>query len=168
MIITFIRTIILYLLVVFSMRIMGKRTIGELQPYELVIDIMISDLATVPMQSTDFPLLSGIIPILTLITLEIFMSYLSLKSRKIRRVLCGEPTTVIKNGEINYKNLKKLRFAHTDLLEELRQGGCDDVKEVKRAVVETNGKLSILLKKENSPLTKADAIKIFSNKDGEK
>ena len=168
MIITFIRTIILYLLVVFSMRIMGKRTIGELQPYELVIDIMISDLASVPMQSTDFPLLSGIIPILTLITLEVFMSYVSLKSRKFRKFLCGEPTTVIKNGEINYENLKSLRIAHTDLLEELRQEGCDDVKEVKRAVLETNGKLSVLLKEENSPLTKADAIKILSQQRGKK
>ena len=148
------------------MRIMGKRTIGELQPYELVIDIMISDLATVPMQSTDFPLLSGVIPIFTLITLEIFMSYASLKSRKVRKFLCGEPTTVIKDGEINYKKLKSLRFSKTDLIEELRQGGCDDATQVKYAVVETNGKISILLKEENSPLTKADAIKIFSKQRG--
>lgn len=164
MIITFLRTIILYLLVVTSMRIMGKRTIGELQPNELVIAIMISDLASIPMQSTDAPLLSGIIPILTLITLEVFLSFFSLKSKKFRKILCGEPTEIVKDGNINMKNMKNLRFSRTDLMEELRQGGCDDITEVKRAVLETNGQLSILLKKENRPLSVAEAKQLAAKK----
>lgn len=149
MIITLIRTIILYMLVVVSMRIMGKRTIGELQPNELVIAIMISDLASIPMQSTDAPLLTGIIPILTLIALEVFLSYGALKSQKFRIILCGEPTEIIKDGRINEKHMQDLRFSRSDLLEELRQWGCDDVKEVKRAVLETNGQLSVILKEKD-------------------
>lgn len=161
MIITFIRTIILYLLVVLSMRIMGKRTIGELQPNELVIAIMISDLASIPMQSTDAPLLSGIIPILTLIAVEVFLSFTSLKSKKFRRLLCGEPTDIVNNGKVNEKHMKELRFSRTDLLEELRQQGCDDINEVKRAVLETNGQLSVILKEKDRPLTTGDAQKLF-------
>ena len=161
MIITFIRTIILYLLVVSSMRIMGKRTIGELQPNELVIAIMISDLASIPMQSTDSPLLSGIIPILTLIALEVFLSFASLKSKKFRKLLCGEPTDIVTNGKPDMKKMKELRFSRTDLLEELRQQGCDDIKEVKRAVLETNGQLSVILKEKDRPLTMGNAEKLL-------
>lgn len=161
MIITFIRTIILYLLVVSSMRIMGKRTIGELQPNELVIAIMISDLASIPMQSTDAPLLSGIIPILTLIALEVFLSFTALKSKKFRKLLCGEPTDIVIDGKADYKKMKELRFSRTDLLEELRQQGCDDIKEVKRAVLETNGQLSVILKEKERPLTLSDAEKLL-------
>ena len=153
MIITLIRTMILYVLVVVSMRIMGKRTIGELQPNELVLAIMISDLASIPMQSTDAPLLTGIIPILTLIAVEVFLSYASLKSRKFRVLLCGEPTEIIKDGRINEKHMQDLRFSRSDLLEELRQWGCDDVSEVKRAVLETNGQLSVILKESYQPYT---------------
>ena len=160
MIITFIRTIILYLLVVVSMRLMGKRTIGELQPNELVIAIMISDLASIPMQSTDAPLLSGIIPILTLIAIEVFLSFGALKSKKFRKILCGEPTDIVNDGEINIKHMKDLRFSRTDLLEELRQQGCDDISEVKRAVLETNGQLSVILKEENRPLSVGEAKKL--------
>lgn len=164
MVITFIRTVILYVLVVISMRIMGKRTIGELQPNELVIAIMISDLASIPMQSTDAPLLSGIIPILTLITVEVLLSFASLKSKKFRKILCGKPVEVIKNGNINTANMKSLRFSRTDLTEELRLGGCDDIKQVKSAVVETNGRLSIILNKGDSPLTLKDAKKTEGKK----
>lgn len=92
------------------------------------------------------------------------MSYISLKSKTFRKFLCGEPTTVIRDGVINQKNMEGLRFTHTDLMEELRQGGCDDIKEVKRAIVETNGKLSIILKEEERPLTKKDARSILGRK----
>lgn len=160
MIITFVRTVILYLLVVLSMRIMGKRTIGELQPNELVIAIMISDLASIPMQSIDAPLLTGILPILTLIAVEVFLSFASLKSKKFREILCGRPTVVIKDGRVDEKHMKDLRFSRSDLLEQLRQAGCDDLTEVKEAVMETNGKLSVILKESSRPLDIGTARKL--------
>ena len=130
MLILVVRTLILYGMVIAAMRIMGKRQLGELQPSELVVAIMISDLASVPMQAIDIPLLSGIIPVLTLIVAEVMMSYLSLKSKNIRKFLSGEPSIVVYDGCINEAELKKLRFNINDLLEELRLNGCHDISEV--------------------------------------
>lgn len=139
-----IRTLLLYALVIFSLRIMGKRQIGEMQPSELVVAIMISDLAAVPMQAIDIPLITGIIPVLTLIVAEVFMSFISLKSRSARRFLSGEPSVVIYNGHINEGELERLRFNMNDLLEQLRINNYPDISEVECAVMETNGKLSII------------------------
>lgn len=147
MLVLIIRTIILYLLVVISMRIMGKRQIGELQPSELVIAIMISDLASVPMQSIDIPLLAGAVPVLTLLVWEVVMSFISLKSRRMRKYISGEPSMVVYNGHINERELKKLRFNLNDLMEQLRISGCTDISNVAAAVLETNGQLSVLEKK---------------------
>lgn len=108
MLILVVRTLILYGMVIAAMRIMGKRQLGELQPSELVVAIMISDLASVPMQAIDIPLLSGIIPVLTLIVAEVMMSYLSLKSKNIRKFLSGEPSIVVYDGCINEAELKNL------------------------------------------------------------
>lgn len=144
MLILVIRTLILYGTVITSLRIMGKRQLGELQPSELVVAIMISDLASVPMQAIDIPILSGIIPVLTLIVAEVLMSYLSLKSKKIRKFLSGEPSIVIYNGHINEKELARLRFNINDLLEELRLNNCHDISDVAVAVIETSGKLSVI------------------------
>lgn len=144
MIIVVIRTLILYCVVIISLRIMGKRQIGELQPSELVVAIMISDLATVPMESVDIPLLSGIVPVLTLILAEVVTSFLSLKSHFIRKFIIGEPSMVIYNGKINESELKRLRFNLDDLLEELRLNGCHDISDVEVAVIETSGKLSVI------------------------
>lgn len=141
-----IRTLLLYALVIVSLRIMGKRQIGEMQPSELVVAIMISDLAAVPMQSIDIPLITGIVPVLTLIVAEVFMSFISLKSRAVRRILSGEPSVVIYNGHINEGELERLRFNMNDLLEQLRINNYPDVSEVECAVMETNGKLSIIPK----------------------
>lgn len=141
-----IRTLLLYALVIVSLRIMGKRQIGEMQPSELVVAIMISDLAAVPMQSIDIPLITGIVPVLTLIVAEVFMSFISLKSRAVRRILSGEPSVVIYNGHINEGELGRLRFNMNDLLEQLRINNYPDVSEVECAVMETNGKLSIIPK----------------------
>lgn len=146
MLILVIRTLILYGTVITSLRIMGKRQLGELQPSELVVAIMISDLASVPMQAIDIPILSGIIPVLTLIIAEVFMSYLSLKSKKIRKFLTGEPSIIIYNGEIKEKELARLRFNINDLLGELRLNGCHDISDVAVAVIETSGKLSVIPK----------------------
>lgn len=144
MLIAVIRTLILYLTVIFSLRIMGKRQIGELQPSELVVAIMISDLAAVPMQAIDIPLFSGIIPVLTLIVVEIFMSFLGLKSKRFRKFLSGEPSMIIYDGHINEGELERLRFNINDLLEELRTDGYYNIEDVQIAVLETNGKLSVI------------------------
>ncbi len=141
-----VRTLVLYMAVIASVRIMGKRQLGELQPSELVVAIMISDLASVPMQAIDIPLISGILPVATLIVAEVLMSYMSLKSRRIRRIISGEPSIVIYNGHINEKELTRQRFNINDLLEELRLNNCHDISDVAVAVIETSGKLSVIPK----------------------
>lgn len=146
MLILMIRTLFLYLLVVASMRIMGKRQIGEMQPSELVVAIMISDLASVPMQAIDIPLLSGIIPVLTLLVGEVTMSFICLKSRRARRYITGEPSIVVYKGHVNEGELERLRFNLNDLLEQLRIAGYPDISEVQVAVLETNGQLSVIEK----------------------
>ena len=144
MFVLIIRTLILYILVIVSMRIMGKRQIGELQPSELVVAIMISDLAAVPMQTIDIPLLTGIVPVLTLLIAEVTMSFVSLKSRKARKYITGEPSIIINKGHINERELEKARFTLNDLMEELRLSGYPDVSKVDMAILETNGEISII------------------------
>ncbi len=156
MLVLVVRTLILYSIVITAMRIMGKRQLGELQPSELVVAIMISDLASVPMQTIDIPLLSGILPVLTLVVAEVITSYLSLKSKKIRKFLSGEPSIVIYNGHINEGELARLRFNIDDLLEELRANNCHDVSDVEVAVIETSGKLSVIPKDKARSVTVED------------
>lgn len=151
-----IRTLILYIIVVLSMRLMGKRQIGELQPSELVVAIMISDLASVPMQAIDIPLLSGVIPVLTLIVAEIIMSFISMKSQFARKILSGEPSIIIYEGHINEKEMGKLRFNMNDLLEELRVNNYPDISEIACAVLETNGEISIIPKTDAKNITIGD------------
>ena len=146
MLILVVRTLILYIIVIIAMRIMGKRQLGELQPSELVVAIMISDLASVPMQAIDIPLISGILPVMTLIIAEVMMSYLSLKSKRMRKLLSGEASIIIYDGQIDERELARLRFNINDLLEELRLNSCHDVSDVQVAVIETSGKLSIIPK----------------------
>lgn len=150
------RTLVLYFIVVVSMRIMGKRQIGEMQPSELVIAIMISDLASVPMQSIDIPLIAGVVPVLTLIVTEIIMSYAGLKSRVIRRIITGEPSIIIFNGHVNEKELRRLRFNLNDLQEQLRISNTPNIADVEVAVLETNGQLSVIPKKEARTATVRD------------
>ena len=146
MLVLVIRTLILYITVVLSLRIMGKRQIGEMQPSELVVAIMISDLASVPMQSIEIPLLAGIIPVLTLLVGEVTMSFVSLKSKRCRRYITGEPSIVVYKGHINEGELERLRFNLNDLMEQLRLSGCPDPCQVQVAVLETNGQLSVIQK----------------------
>ena len=143
MIIIFVRTIILYIFVVVGMRIMGKRQIWEMSPSELVITIMISELASMPAQMTGIPLINGIIPILTLVVIEIIVSFTALKSSKVRKIIIGKPSVIIENGIINWKEMEKIRFNIDDLMEELRLANCPKVQDVKKAIVETSGKLSV-------------------------
>lgn len=144
MFIVLIRTIILYALVIFVMRLMGKRQIGELQPYEFVITIMISDLAALPMQDTRLPLILGIIPIVTLLFIKTVLTQLQLKSQYARKVLEGEPSILVCKGKINYNALKKQQINLDELMEELRLAGYFDLNEIEYAILENNGQLSFL------------------------
>lgn len=146
MIVLVVRTLILYIMVIVALRVMGKRQIGELQPSELVVAIMISDLASVPMQAIDTPLLTGIIPVFTLIIAEISMSFLTLKSKKARKFITGEPSVIIYNGHINEHEMERLRFNMNDLIEELRMNNYPNIADIEVAVLETNGQISIIPK----------------------
>lgn len=156
MIVIILRTFILYLVVVVALRIMGKRQIGELQPSELVVAIMISDLASVPMQTIDIPLITGILPVLTLVVSEIGMSFLTLKSKKARKIITGEPNILIYDGHINENEMERLRFNINDLVEELRINNYFNIADIEVAVLETNGQISIVPKPEARPVTIRD------------
>ena len=144
MFIVLIRTIILYSLVILVMRLMGKRQIGELQPYEFVITIMISDLAALPMQDTRLPLILGIIPIITLLFIKTILTQLQLKSQLARKILEGEPVILVHKGKINMKALSKQQINLDELMEELRLAGYFDLNEIEYAILENNGQLSFL------------------------
>lgn len=156
MLVSFTRTLILYAIVIVVMRIMGKRQIGELQPFELAVAIMISELAAVPMQNTGIPLISGIIPILTLLIAQITISFIALKSTWARGIICGRPSILIENGKILEKNLQTEMYTLNDLLEQLRSKDIANIADVEFAILETNGELSIIPKSQKRPITPAD------------
>lgn len=162
MLIIFIRAILLYILIIFSMRLMGKRQIGELQPSELVVTMMVSNMAVLPIEDTNIPMLMGAIPILTLVCFEIILSNIGLKSKHFRKILSGSPIVVIENGVIQQQALHKLRFSIDDLMEGLRSNDVFDITEVEYAIVETNGKLSVL-KKFNAQNTTPKMLNIDGN-----
>ena len=153
MVTSFARTLILYFLIIFSLRVMGKRQLGELQPSELVTSILISDLAAVPMQDLGIPLIQGVVPILTLFSVELLISAFSARSVRIRSFFCGRTSVLIKNGVINQRELKKQRINVTELLEELRLKGVFDPRQVGCAYLETNGTLSVQLMAGERPVT---------------
>ncbi len=146
MVISIIRTIILYVIIIISLRIMGKRQISELQTTELVVTLLISDIAAIPMQNTEQSLLSGIAPIVILILFEIISSVIMLKKSKVRAVICGKPQIVINNGKIEQSQLLKLRISTEELCEQLRLEGIFSLEDVQYAIIETNGKMSVMKK----------------------
>jgi uncharacterized membrane protein YcaP (DUF421 family) len=156
MFIVMIRTIILYFTVVITTRIMGKRQIGEMQPFELVIAIMVSELASLPMQDTRIPLAHGVIPIVTLLFLQAVISMAELKSEAARTIFSGKPSIIIKDGKIDIKQLKYDRFNINDLFEELRLQGYYNIENIQYAILETSGQLSVIPKTELEPATKQD------------
>lgn len=156
MTIVFIRAAILYAAVIAAVRLMGKRQIGELQPSELVITILISNIATLPVEDPTIPLITGLVPIFTLAALDVIVGYVSLNSWRLRRILCGKPVIVISGGVIDQQKLKELRFTIDDLMEALRSYGIFDISEVQFAVVETTGALSVYQKTKNRPAEKQD------------
>ncbi len=156
MLVIFFRALLLYIIVVVVMRIMGKRQIGELQPYELVVTIMIAELAAVPLESTDVPLLNGIIPILTLLAAQITFSYINLRNEKIRGMVCGRPSVLIEGGKIVEHEFRKQIYNLNDLLEQLRAKNYPNIADVEFAILETNGQLSVIPKSQKRPLTPGD------------
>ncbi|MBS3969835.1 MAG: DUF421 domain-containing protein [Clostridia bacterium] len=165
MLIIFARTIILFLLVMIVIRVMGKRQIGELQPFELVLAIMIAELATVPMEDKEIPLINGIIPILTLLLLQVLITFISLKSDRLRGVISGTPSVLIENGKIIESELSKLRYNLTDLLEQMRLKNFPNIADVEYAILETSGELSIIPKSQKRPVTPED-LKIPTSYEG--
>lgn len=140
------RTLILYALVIVALRLMGKREIGQLQPFELVVILMISDLAVVPSENVGIPLLSGIIPILVLLSASLTLAWISLKSQTARDIICGKPSLLIERGKILEEELKKNCYNLTDLLEELRLKNVPNIADVEFAILENNGQLSVFPK----------------------
>ena len=156
MFVTLIRTVILYVFAIASVRIMGKRQIGELQPSDLVVTQLISQIISIPIQDTDIPLVNTLIPIFLLVGFEILTSVFNMKSIKFRSFMQGNPVVIINDGVLNQKLLKELRFTVDDLLESLRQKDVFDISQVQYAIVETNGQLSVLLKPEHDTVTRDD------------
>lgn len=138
------------------MRVMGKRQIGELQPTELVITLLLSEIIAIPMQDNDIPLVSTFIPALVLVGFEIITSLISLKSVRFRSLIQGHSIIIIDDGKLNYEKIKELRFSIDDILEALRQKDVFDISQVQYAIVETNGNISVMLKPENEPVTMKD------------
>ena len=159
------RTVILYMLIIAGIRLMGKRQVGELEPSELVLSLIIADLASVPMQDYGIPLLAGVTPILTLLALTMMLSVLTMKSVKLRTLLCGRPSMVIRDGALDQGEMAKTRLTLDELLEELRNQGYTDLSAVKYAILETNGKLSVLPYANQKPPT-ARQLKVAVDEGG--
>lgn len=153
MLLIFTRTIIIYILVLIVMRFMGKREIGQMQPFELVISIMIADLASTPMADIGIPILYGIIPILGLLIMHIIISVLNIKSVKVREIICGKPRILINKGRIDEKALIDENFTINELQERLRVNNVNNISEVEYAILETSGQISVVLKTSKRPVT---------------
>ena len=144
--IVLIRAILLYLLVICCMRLMGKRQLGELQPSELVITILISNIASLPIEDNSLPMIMGVVPILVLVGFEVIISTLSLHSKRLRSLVSGKPIVVIRDGKVDQNAMKKLRFSIDDLMETLRAKSIFNIQDVQYAVVETTGQVNVLQK----------------------
>ena len=156
MIAIIIRTLILYAVLTLGMRLMGKRQIGDMQPNELVVTLVISEIAAIPLQDSDQPILNGICSILILVVLEIFISFLAMKNMTFRRLMSGQSVIIIENGVIDQSAMKKVRMTILDLVELLRSQDVFEIDDVAFAVLEVNGDLSVLLKSQKQNLTPKD------------
>lgn len=157
MILSYLRTIILYLVLIAGMRVLGKRQIGQLEPSEFVVAMLIADLASIPMQNSGIPLLSGLVPIFTVLGLELALSGLTMVSVKFRRVLCGKPVILMENGRIIQENLRSARITLDELASHLRQKDILDLTTVQFAVLETDGNLSVFPFPKYAPASAKDA-----------
>ncbi|HHY47129.1 MAG TPA: DUF421 domain-containing protein [Firmicutes bacterium] len=159
------KAVFMYLFVLFVIRLMGKREVGQLSPFDLVVAIMIADLAALPLEERHIRITDAVVPIAVLVILEVGMAYLSLKSDTARRVIVGGPTVVIENGRILEWNLRKLRYNINDLLSQLREKDVHNIADVEYAVLETSGQLSVLKKSQKRPVTPED-LKIQTSYEG--
>jgi len=151
--IAYIRSIILYLLLIVTIRLMGKRQIGEMEPSEFVVSMLLANLATIPMQDPALPLSAGLVPIITVLALELVLSWLSLRSIGFRKLLCGKPVILIENGTLLQNNLKEARVTLDELTELLREQGILALNTVQYAILETNGQVSTFLYAKDRPPT---------------
>ena len=156
MIITVLRTIIMYVFVVLTLRLMGKRQIGELEASELVVTIIISEIAAMPITNLGVPLSSSVIAILILLILEVCLSYVAYRSLSVRTLLYGRPSMFFQKGRLNQEEMKKQRFNVADLMEELRNNGAISLSQVDYVIMETNGKVSVIMNSQNSSVTPSD------------
>ncbi len=156
MLIILIRTIVLYFIILFVMRVMGKAELSKMSPFQMIISFMIAELAAMPIESPDISMISGVTAIFTLLFLQVLISFLSIKSERLNNLFSGAPSLLIDNGQINKKEMKRLRLTLSDLLEALRIGNCPSLSSVAYAVMESNGSLSIIQKAEDKPLTPKD------------
>ncbi|MDO4545326.1 MAG: DUF421 domain-containing protein [Bacillota bacterium] len=156
MTIILIRTVILYLVVLFVIRIMGKAELSKMSPFQLIVVFMIAELASIPIETPDVSILTGVTAIFTLLLLQVLISYLSIKSEKFKNFFNGKPSVLVDKGDINQKELKKLRITINDLMEQLRIGNTPSISDVEYAIMESNGDLSIIPKAEKKPLTPED------------
>lgn len=165
MAVTLIRATLLYAAVIFLIRLMGKRQIGELQPSELVVTILLSEIASIPMQDNNIPIIHSVVALFALVSYEILTSAIGLKSYKLRTLIQGHPVIVIRNGEIDMKALKKLRMTVNDLISALRQKDIFEISQISYAIFETNGQISVLLKPEYRNSTAKD-LDIYPSDNG--
>lgn len=156
MLITFFRAIVLYILVLIVMRLMGKREIGQLQPFELAISIMIADLAAVPMADIGIPISSGVMPILGLLVMHLVISVINIKSTKAREIICGKPSILIFRGKVDEDMLRKERFTINELEERLRDNNIFNIGDVEYAILETSGQVTVIPKPNKRTLTPED------------
>ena len=164
MLIAIIRSVILYLLLIAVIRLLGKRQLADMEPSEFVVTLLIADLASIPMQDMRSPLLSGVIPIVTVFILEYALSLLSYHSITFRKILCGRPVILMENGKIIQKNLRLSRITPDELSEHLREKDVTDLSRVQYAILETNGQISVLIQASDQPVTPRNlAISVEEN-----
>lgn len=156
MTVLFLRTLLVYVAVIGGLRFTGKRQLGELSTSEFAVTILVSELASIPLQDTAVPLLGGVVPLLTLLSVEVLLSCLCRRSRRLRRLLSGNPCVIIKDGQFDAKMLRLLRLSPDDIIEGLRIAGYSRIGDVRYAIVETNGQLSVIPYAQHEPLTPAD------------
>ena len=157
MILSYIRTVILYLVLIFCIRLMGKRQIGQMEPSEFVVTMLVANLATIPMQNEGMPLYGGIVPMLTVLGMELVLSGAMLRSIRLRRLLCGKPVILIENGRILQQNLRATRVTLDELTGHLREKDVLDIRSVQYAILETNGNLSVFPFPAETPASAKDA-----------
>ena len=157
MLISYLRAAFLYLVLILSVRLMGKRQIGQMEASEFVVTMLVANLASIPMQDSGIPLYSGLVPILTVLGVELVLSFLSLRSIRFRKILCGKPVILIENGNILQKNLRKTRVTLDELTGHLRDKDVLDLRSVQYAILETNGNLSVFPFPGERPATAKEA-----------